>query len=78
MPRHEDHSFLQAALVGYASQLSTIKAAIADIQKRLGQVGTGGVPAQVGRPARKKRRISAEGRARIAAAQRKRWAKVKK
>ena len=79
MARREDTSLLEAALVGYTSQLSTITAAIADIHKRLGKNGAGGGPASAGRTApRKKHRISAEGRARIAAAQRKRWAAAKK
>ena len=79
MPRHEDRSLLEAALVGYTSQLSTITTAIADIQKRLGKKGSGRVPAPVGPTAqRKKRHMSLEGRARIAEAQRKRWAAAKK
>jgi len=78
MTKHEDTSLLEAALVGYTSQLATITTAIADIQKRMGKKGSDGSPAPVGRPARKKRRISPEGRARIAAAQRKRWAAAKK
>jgi hypothetical protein len=35
-------------------------------------------PLKRGEPARKRSRMSAEGRARIAAAQKKRWAKTKK
>jgi hypothetical protein len=79
MVRH-DHSLLEAALVGYQSQLATITTAIADIQKRLGHRNGARVPmlpAQ-SRPAKKKHRISPEGRARIAEAQRKRWAASKK
>ena len=79
MARYENRSLLEAALVGYESQRLTVTAAIADIQKRLGKSGAGGGPASAGRTGpRKKHRISAEGRARIAEAQRKRWAAAKK
>jgi hypothetical protein len=78
MAHHQDTSLLEAALVGYQHQRETITAAIADLQKRVGNVGAGGVPAPAGRTPRKKHRISAEGRARIAAAQRRRWAAAKK
>src|SRR5438067_13423705 len=79
MARHEDTSLLEAALVGYQSQLEKITSAIADLQKRLRYAGAGGVPAPVTRtPRRKKRTMSPEGRARIAEAQRKRWAEKKK
>jgi hypothetical protein len=79
MARPDDRSLLEAALVGYTSQLSTITTAIADIHKRLGKKGPGAIPAPVERTApRKKRQMSPEGRARIAAAQRKRWAAAKK
>ena len=75
----QDNSLLEAALLGYETQLGKIKTAIADLQKRLGNAGPGGVPAPVVRTThRKKHFISAEGRARIAEAQRKRWAAAKK
>jgi len=78
MARH-DRSFLEAALLGYETEFQRVTAAIADLQKRLGNVAPGGVPAPMGRAViRKKHRISAEGRARIAAAQRKRWAARKR
>ena len=77
-----DTSLLEAALVGYQVELARITGAIADLQKRLGKParrmtlngGGGSIPT----PFKKKHRISAEGRARIAAAQRKRWAAQKK
>jgi hypothetical protein len=74
-----DAELLQAALRGYESELRRIQAAIADLQRRLGKGGGGDLPGPFssGR-SRKKHRISAEGRRRIAEAQRKRWAKVKK
>jgi hypothetical protein len=80
MPRTNDTSLLEAALVGYEAQLGKITAAIADLQKRLGKNRDGhviGAPAKAP-TARKKNRISAEGRARIAEAQRKRWAEARK
>lgn len=69
-----DRSFLEAVLLGYESQLATINNSIADLQRRLGQRSA---PA-VTRRKPKKHKISAEGRARISAAQRKRWAAKKK
>jgi hypothetical protein len=80
MARTEDTSFLEAALAGYQQELARITAAIADLQKRLGKRGGGGFPGPFTKTptARKQHRISAEGRARIAEAQRKRWAAAKK
>ena len=70
---------LAAALVGYQHQLDETQSKIAEIRHKLGI----GPVARSAKPAvpvarRKKGRMSAEGRARIAAAQRARWAKVKK
>jgi hypothetical protein len=74
-----DDDLLQAAIVGYQHQLAEITAKIADVQRRLGGKATNGVAATPRSAARPKvHRISAEGRARIAAAQRKRWAAQKK
>jgi hypothetical protein len=79
MARTKDTSLLEAALVGYQAQLAQITAAIADLQKRLGKHRDGHVPAFPKAPAtHRKHQISAEGRARIAEAQRKRWAAAKK
>jgi hypothetical protein len=80
MPRTNDTSLLEAALVGYEAQLAQITAAIADLQKRLGKNRNGHVPGALSKAptAHKMHRISAEGRARIAEAQRKRWAAAKK
>ena len=74
MAHSDDRSLLEAALVGYESRRLTITTAIADIQKRL--ANKDGLPASVAPP--KKHWLSAEGRARIAAAQRKRWAAAKR
>ena len=74
-----DRSLLEAALLGYEQQRLGIQAAIADLRARIG----GSEPstkqsAATEKPARKKRHISAEGRRRIAEAQKKRWAAQKK
>jgi hypothetical protein len=77
-----DAATLQAALVGYNQQLEAIQEKMDEIRRQLGKSGrpraakttTEHAPAA---PARKNR-MSAEGRARIAAAQKARWAKAKK
>jgi len=78
MPRQTDTSLLEAALVGYQAELDRIKAAIADLQKRLGKVAQSDVPDNMLANRTRKRHLSAEARARIAEAQRKRWAAAKK
>jgi hypothetical protein len=70
-----DNTLLEAALLGYQAEQKRIQTAISDLQKRIG--GKSATPKSPP-AARKKHRISAEGRARIAAAQRKRWAASKK
>ena len=78
MAQH-DQSLLEAALMGYEEQRRRIEAAIADLRGRIGgskQPVKDSAPQD--KPARKKRHISAEGRRRIAEAQRKRWAAQKK
>ena len=86
----EDRSLLEAALVGYQAESEKISAAIAEIQRRLRGAGRASDPpaeqileppaasARTSSLRRKKRTISAEGRQRIAEAQRKRWAAQKK
>ena len=69
-----DNSLLAMALVGYEAAKAKINSAIAEIRAKLGKQ-TG---AADGQPGRKKRTMSAAGRKRIAAAQRKRWAALKK
>ncbi|HKR30790.1 MAG TPA: hypothetical protein VJT08_09940 [Terriglobales bacterium] len=61
--------------------LSEIDSEISRLQQVravLGGTGNHHAPRRVGRPAKKKRTLSAEARAKIAEAQRKRWAKQKK
>jgi hypothetical protein len=71
-----DTETLQAALVGCQHQIDTIQARMAEIRSALGVKA----PAKAGTAptAKPTRRISAAGRARIAAAQRKRWAESKR
>jgi hypothetical protein len=76
-----DKSTLEAALVGYQQHLHQIEAKMADLRRMLRQepAAAPAPKAKRGRKAGKqKHRMSPEGRARIAAAQRARWAKTKK
>jgi hypothetical protein len=74
-----DTSLLEAALVGYQAELQRNDTAMADIRKRLGCTGSRQRSSAGNAPTPKKQHgISAEGRARIAEAQRKRWAAAKK
>jgi hypothetical protein len=85
MPRHAqpkvDSTILEMALVGYQSELERVSAKIADIKAQLGQRGPGrpkSTATATDQPGPQKRRtISKAGRARIAAAQRARWAAQK-
>jgi hypothetical protein len=70
-----DTDLLNAALIGYQQELGRIKEQIAVLQRRLGGRSE---PAPSPSRAARKHHVSAEGRARIAAAQRKRWAATKK
>jgi hypothetical protein len=68
MPGTIDADLLAAALAGYESMRADIESHIADLRRKLGQGGRIST----------KHRISAAGRARIAAAQKKRWAAAKR
>jgi len=70
MPRQAtlDRNTLEMALIGYEAEKARIQAVIADVQARL----RGNAEAAESAP--KKRTMSAATRARIAEAQRKRWA----
>jgi hypothetical protein len=70
-----DASLLEAALMGFEQMRRNVEDKIADIRQRLG-FGGGMKAAAPGRHAR--RPLSAAAGKRIAAAQRKRWAAVKK
>ena len=70
-----DQELLSMALIGYETQKAKLDAAIADIQAQLGQPASSvGSEPQI----RRKGTMSVAGRRRIAAAQRKRWAAIKK
>jgi hypothetical protein len=75
MARHAgiDQSVLAMALIGYEAEKRKIEGIIADIQAQLGGHPSGAVQA-----APKKRTLGVAARKRIAAAQRKRWAAIKK
>jgi len=61
--------------VGYEDKLAKIDEAIVEIRHALEQMGR---PAAEATPQRKRRKLSRAARARIAAAQKKRWAEYKK
>jgi hypothetical protein len=70
---------MEAALVGYEQQLQQIEMKMAELRRKLGKPVAGPSPVKKAvKAAPRKHRMSAEGRARIAAAQRARWAKAKK
>jgi hypothetical protein len=77
-----DNTILEMAIVGYQSQLEQLSAKIADIKTQLGHRGPGRPKAAAAETnhagTQKRRTISKAGRARIAAAQRARWAAQKK
>ena len=85
MPRQAqprvDSSILEMAIVGYQREVEKISAKIADIKAQLGQRGPGRPKATATGTdhagPQKRRTISKAGRARIAAAQRARWAAQK-
>jgi hypothetical protein len=77
MAKPYDAGFLTAALAGYQSQLEEIQGKIAELRKRLGQRAPAAPGAARAKP-KTPHVISPEGRARIAAAQRRRWAAAKK
>jgi hypothetical protein len=78
MPRgrsQDDLNVLEMALVGYELEKKKIDEKIAEIRARLGQGASARPAAQKRAPsAGGRRNLSPEARARIAAAQKKRWA----
>jgi hypothetical protein len=80
MPRHApaDQDLLAMALVGYEAQKTKIDEAIRGIQAQLGHRGPGRPKAPADGTVPGKRVLSAAARERIAVAQRKRWAAVRK
>ena len=84
-PPKVDRTILEMAIVGYQSQLEMISEKMTDIRAQLGQRGPGRpkatIPTATGTDhagPQKRRTISKAGRARIAAAQRARWAAQKR
>lgn len=79
MPKNPvDSELLQAALVGYQSQLASIDEKMAEIATRIGQRAPGKSAAGGAVPSIKPRKMSAAARRRISAAQKKRWAEYNK
>ena len=79
MPTLKDRSLLEMAVIGYNLKLAEIAAKIAGIEQRLGR-RPDKHSARTAKPvtaAKPKGKISAEGRARIAEGQRKRWAALR-
>jgi hypothetical protein len=75
-----DRELLQAALEGLERRRETLNAQIAGVRQMLGgsrAASDSGKSDANAAPARRRRRMSAAGRARIAEAQRKRWAGAK-
>jgi len=74
-----DQALLEAALVGYQSQINQIQEAMAEIRQQLaGGKAASATPAASAKQAKPRRTLSAAARKRIAAAQKKRWAEYKK
>ncbi len=73
----QDLTILRMALIGYQAEKRKIETKIAEIEAQLkGTHISAAAPA--GTPGKQKRVLSAAARARIAAAQRKRWAEHRK
>ena len=72
-----DRTLLEAALFGYQHQRDEIEAKMAEIHRLLRTSSAKPAPATATAAPLQKRTISAAGRRRIAAAQRKRWAAQK-
>jgi G:T/U-mismatch repair DNA glycosylase len=70
-----DSTLLEMALIGYLAERQKIDNAMAGIRKQLGQRSTVAEATVVdGAASKRKRKMSAAGRKRIAEAQRERWA----
>jgi hypothetical protein len=73
MPTKLNTEIFAAAIVGFEEQKKRLEARIAELRNMLGPSATDGAA-----PPKKRRRMSAAARARIGAAQRKRWAESRK
>jgi hypothetical protein len=77
MRKQTDNSLIEMALIGYTVKRDDIVQRMADIRRQL--EGRASAPAaKLTANAKRKHKISAAGRARIAEAQRRRWAASKK
>ena len=77
-PRKLTPDILQAALIGLEAQRHRLDGQISEVRQLLGSNSRSAVPAATPEaPSRRKRTMSAAARARIGAAQRKRWAETK-
>jgi hypothetical protein len=74
----ERKGLLEWAIKGLKHELSALEAELAGAARSVAKVASAGAESVLpGKPRRKRRRMSAAGRARIAAAQKARWAKRK-
>jgi hypothetical protein len=71
--RTQDTTTLRMALIGYEIEKNKIEEKIREVQSALGKI-----PASDGKVVRKRRTLSAAARRRIGAAQKRRWAELKK
>jgi hypothetical protein len=80
MPTIHDNEILAAAIEGFEAQKSRLDARIAEIRQKLGGAGgeEPGTTSDAPAAGRKRRKMSAAARKRIADAQKKRWAAVRK
>ena len=82
MPRQTDTTLLQMALVGFEAERQNTQAKIAEIQRELKRQGrtrrTDTIATDALPTKRRRGKMSAEARKRIAAAQKKRWAEYRK
>jgi len=69
MPTKLNPEIIEAAIDGFEEQKKRLNAQIAELRQMLSPAADGSAPSR-----QKRRRLSAAARARIAAAQRKRWA----
>jgi len=74
MPTKHDTEIIAAAIAGFEEQKKRLNAQIAELRQMLKPVASDSNPPVL----KKRRRMSAAARAKIAAAQRKRWAESRK
>jgi len=77
MPQKLSPQIISAAIVGFEHQKTLIDAQIAELRAMLSNDGTASNAATIGAPARKRRKLSAAARRKMALAQKARWAKLR-